>query len=300
MEDTNVNPKCTACKCFWKPDETDVKTSGLVCRTCKRCRDISKANNKKYRELNPDKVKQHCQKYNNENADRFKQYQQKYYQDNADKIKQKKQKYRQDNAEIINQRRRKDYQDNTDKFKQRNQKYYQENADKIKQQSQKYYQDNAYKVKQQRKKNRQENKCKHNKEHHRCSICNPPLYLLDIQRINLRRCLKIANLDKTKPTIEYLGCEAVYFKDYIQKKMDIYNETAEIKMDFTNIHIDHIKPVSVFNLYDENEFLDCSHYTNFQPLLAKDNLSKKNKWNEENEAYWNDNIKGKEYYDIYL
>jgi hypothetical protein len=53
-----------------------------------------------------------------------------------------------------------------------------------------------------------------------------------------------------------------HFKDYIQSKM-IYG------MEWDNIHLDHIKPVSKFNLDDETEFLDCCHYTNFQPLLAK-------------------------------
>jgi hypothetical protein len=43
-------------------------------------------------------------------------------------------------------------------------------------------------------------------------------------------------------------------------------------MDFTNIHIDHIKPVSRFNFTDEGEeLLDCCNYTNLQPLLAIDN-----------------------------
>ena len=32
------NPKCPRCKCYWKPDETDIKTSGLVAKTCKKCR----------------------------------------------------------------------------------------------------------------------------------------------------------------------------------------------------------------------------------------------------------------------
>ncbi len=43
-------------------------------------------------------------------------------------------------------------------------------------------------------------------------------------------------------------------------------------MTFNNIHIDHIKPVSRFNLQNEDEFLDCCHCTNLQPLLALDNL----------------------------
>jgi len=116
----------------------------------------------------------------------------------------------------------------------------------------------------------------------------------------MRRCLKLSSQNKTKSSIEYLGCDVDYFKDYIQKKMDIYNETTEVKMNWDNIHLDHIKPVSVFNLDDEDEFLDCCNYTNFQPLLAEDNLSKNDKWTDEDEAYWNDNIKGNEYLNIYL
>jgi 5-methylcytosine-specific restriction endonuclease McrA len=76
-------------------------------------------------------------------------------------------------------------------------------------------------------------------------------------------------------------------------------------MDFTNIHIDHIKPISRFNFTDEGdgaeELLDCCNYTNLQPLLMIDNLSKNNKWTDENELYWNENIKGNsEYNKVYL
>ena len=70
-------------------------------------------------------------------------------------------------------------------------------------------------------------------------------------------------------------------------------------MTFHNIHIDHIKPVSRFNLQNEDEFLDCCHYTNLQPLLSEDNLIKSNKWNDTKEAFWVANIKGKEYLQIY-
>ena len=82
--------------------------------------------------------------------------------------------------------------------------------------------------------------------------------------------------------------------------MDIWNETNEVKMDFTNIHIDHIKPVSSFNLDDEDEFLDCCNYTNMQPLLVDDNLSKHNKWTDDDDIYWCNNIINKEYLNIYI
>ena len=205
MEET-LNPICHRCYCYWKPDETDIKTSGLVYSTCKRCRTNKKVSRTIYRK----------------------------------EIKE---------------------------------------ARKI------YY---------------EKTKCEHNKSRRGCSICNLPLYLLNLQRLHIRRCLKSSTQNKTKSSIEYLGCDADYFKDYIQKKMDIYNETAEVKMDFANIHIDHIKPVSTFNLDDEEEFLDCCNYTNLQPLLIKDNLSKFNKWTDDDNKYWNENIKGKEHLEIYL
>jgi hypothetical protein len=104
--------------------------------------------------------------------------------------------------------------------------------------------------------------------------------------------MKLTNLEKTKPSIEYLGCSAEYFKEYIKSKMTE-------GMTFDNIHFDHIKPVSRFNLEDEEELLKCCHYTNFQPLLITDNLEKSNKWSKEEEEFWNLNICGKEYKEIY-
>jgi hypothetical protein len=43
-------------------------------------------------------------------------------------------------------------------------------------------------------------------------------------------------------------------------------------MKWDNIHLDHIKPI---NSYYRKEVLELNHYTNFQPLFVKDNLSKK-------------------------
>ena len=84
--------------------------------------------------------------------------------------------------------------------------------------------------------------------------------------------------------------------------MDYFNTylSTDEQMTFNNIHIDHIKPVSKFNLDDEDEFLDCCHYSNLQPLLSNTNLEKHNKWNDENDKYWTENIKGKDYHEIYI
>jgi hypothetical protein len=136
--------------------------------------------------------------------------------------------------------------------------------------------------------------CEHNKIKRNCREClSLGEYLVLLQRANLRRVLNQSNINKTKSSIEYLGCSVEYFIEYIKSKM-----TDE--MTFDNIHIDHIKPVSRFNLGNEEEFLDCVHYSNFQALLTSDNLSKSNKWSDEDELIWNENIKGKEYNKIYM
>ena len=41
--DTNIpepilNPKCVSCRCYWKPDNDDIKSSGSLYKSCRRCR----------------------------------------------------------------------------------------------------------------------------------------------------------------------------------------------------------------------------------------------------------------------
>ena len=105
--------------------------------------------------------------------------------------------------------------------------------------------------------------------------------------------MKNKDIKKTKSSIEYLECSPEYFKSYIESKF-----TEE--MNFSNIHFDHIKPISKFNFEDPDELLKCCHYSNFQPLLGNDNMEKTNRWSEVDHLFWKENIIFKEYLPLYF
>jgi len=135
--------------------------------------------------------------------------------------------------------------------------------------------------------------CEHNKQKNHCITCNLLYCLVNRQRRGIRKMIKSINGKKTKHSIEYLDCPIEKFKEFIEKKM-----TSEMTWD--NIELDHIKPITKFNLENHEEFLACCHYTNFQPLTKEVNNSKNNKWSDADELFWLENIKGKDYIEIYL
>jgi hypothetical protein len=78
-----------------------------------------------------------------------------------------------------------------------------------------------------------------------------------------------------------LGCSVQELKVYLEAKFYPHSETGEA-MNWGNYglhgwHIDHIIPLSSFDLTDPEHLRQGVHYTNLQPLWAKDNLSKGSK-----------------------
>jgi hypothetical protein len=80
---------------------------------------------------------------------------------------------------------------------------------------------------------------------------------------------------KAGSAVRDLGCTVEQLKQYLESKflpgMSWDNWTHD------GWHIDHIKPLDSFDLIDRNQLLEACHYTNLQPLWAKDNLVKSNK-----------------------
>ena len=92
-------------------------------------------------------------------------------------------------------------------------------------------------------------------------------------RNRLRKALLNQLTNKNDTTEDLLGISYSEFKNYIEFLM-----TDD--MDWLNIHLDHVRPLSSFDLKDIEQLKEASHYTNIQPLLAKDNLLKGDRYHE--------------------
>jgi hypothetical protein len=80
--------------------------------------------------------------------------------------------------------------------------------------------------------------------------------------------IKRGGFKKSSKTAEILGCSFEEFKIHIENQF-----TEGMTWDNQgNWHFDHIYPVS--KARDEAHLIALNHYTNFQPLWAKDNISK--------------------------
>ena len=94
----------------------------------------------------------------------------------------------------------------------------------------------------------------------------------DSIRKRLRLALKWQRQEKRNKTIDYLGCSINEFIEYFESKF--INGMTMNKFMNGEIHIDHIKPCASFDLSDLEQQKECFHYTNLQPLWAKENFSK--------------------------
>lgn len=240
-----VCSKCGQSKPFEDFYKYPNKSDGLNAR-CKECIKVYKAS---YYQKNKDSIKSRVKENYWKNPEAKRTYQKDYGKENYYKIK----VYR----ALPESRRRKSISDK---------KYYQKNKEKIKERIREWEQKNAEHVAQ-KKRNYQRNR-RHTD--------------LDFKlRMNLRRRLVSALKTKSKyklnragSFVKDLGCNIPELKQHLEKQF-------QPGMTWDNWgkkgwHIDHIIPLSRFDLTDREQFLRACHYTNLQPLWWWENLQKFN------------------------
>ena len=87
--------------------------------------------------------------------------------------------------------------------------------------------------------------------------------LADNLRSRLRHAMLRQVAKKNDKTENLLGISYSEFKDYIEFLMTS-------GMTWKNIELDHIQPLSSFDLTDSEQLKEATHFTNIQPLLKKE------------------------------
>ena len=90
-------------------------------------------------------------------------------------------------------------------------------------------------------------------------------------RGRLRQALIRVGLSKSCGFKDYIGCTPEFLKNHIEAQfvpgMTWDNQGSDW-------HIDHIVPISHFNLSTKDGLCAANHFSNLRPLWAKDNLAK--------------------------
>lgn len=297
-----MGKKCIKCG-VEKPNTLDFfrKSSGDKLRNgCKGC---EKKYNSKYRNENQEKIKEHNKGYKKQyyekNREQLIEEKKKYYEDNKEAITVYKKQYHEKNKEEINKIRNEKYRlehpleiipsgmkkcsackmikpatsDNFSKNKRkkdglghrckqcRREAEYWSDVEKAKSKQKAYYEENKEKINVQTT-NYTARKYKEDLNFRLLTICR--------SRVTMALKGKI----KSKCTLELIGGSVENLKKHLESQ---FTEGMSWE-NHGKWHIDHIRPCASFDFTDKEQQNECFHYTNLQPLWAKDNMSKSAKY----------------------
>lgn len=199
-----------------------------------------------YREEHRDEIKVQRKKYNQEHKAEASDY----YQSNKSKISARQQQYRSNNKQKITNWHKKNYQDNKEEISERNDRYRRANIIKVRE--------------------------RQNRRSRQRHVSDPSFKLRRNTGTMIRQSMKGARIHGRSMSL--IGCSISELRSYLESRLqpgmtwDNYGNNGW--------HIDHIIPLSYFDFSDPEQQKRAWHYTNLQPLWARDNLRKSNKIEE--------------------
>ena len=108
-----------------------------------------------------------------------------------------------------------------------------------------------------------------------------------IKNLRTRLSLTIRNNQKYSSVLKLIDCSLEKLKQHLEKQFTSGMNWSNYGRGWNGKgmvewHIDHIRPCASFDLSKPSEQYKCFHYTNLQPLWAKENMSKNDKFLGEN------------------
>jgi len=101
----------------------------------------------------------------------------------------------------------------------------------------------------------------------------PQIKLAKNLRTRVYLSLKRQGGIKSKKTMDLVGCDINYLRKHLEKQFEPLMSWDS----YGKWHVDHIIPVTKFDLTDPEQQKICFHYTNLQPLWGPENIRKSNK-----------------------
>jgi transposase len=89
---------------------------------------------------------------------------------------------------------------------------------------------------------------------------------------NLRSRAYKALISGTKNKSKLVGCSGIELRDHLESLFE--EGMTWDNYGYRGWHVDHVVPCSSFDLQDPAQQQKCFHYTNLQPLWAKENFAK--------------------------
>jgi hypothetical protein len=222
--------------------------------------------------MTPEETREYNKKYREQNKAKISANGKEYYEQNKEKILANGKEYRGQNKEKISANGKEYYEQNKEKILANGKEYRGQNKEKISANGKEYRGQNKEKISANDKRYYEQNKVKiiaKDRNWKKFKMQEDPAFkFIQICRKRTWDYFNSKGIKKSKPTMEMLGCTAEELRDHLQSQ---FTEGMTLE-NHGEWHIDHIIPLS--SAKTEEEIIKLCHYTNLQPLWAKDNLSK--------------------------
>lgn len=159
--------------------------------------------------------------------------------------------------------------------------YRQNNAEKIRKYKRSYYESHKKMQAIKQQKYRQTHQSLINLYQKLRRVTNINFKISHYMRVRINQALR--NNTKVMTTMKLVGCTIERLKQHLESQFDKGMSWRNYGRGYGNRkmrewHVDHIRPCASFDLSKEKEQKKCFHYTNLQPLWAKENREKYNKF----------------------
>lgn len=210
-----------------------------------------------------------------ENREKIREYNAIWKKQNREKIREYDRQYKQSNKDKINERQRAYQEANKEKVQLQVKAYKVANREKLAAKQRLYNHENKEKIAA-RCKIRKRQITIASQKYQREYIKSRRQININVRlRTNLGNRLRDALRGRVKAgsILNLLGCTVEELKIYLENKFSIGMTWGN----WGEWHIDHIVPMSAFDLSDPASQAQAMHHTNLQPLWATDNRIKRNK-----------------------